>query len=99
MKVTFVLLQVFRAWKGSREEMRNLRNPKFSLNNDEKCCAEKAKVSVLVLKMMLTMMMQERKGKYLVMGRRGSRPGDDLKPTFIVPWSKSKVRRRIQGWD
>ena len=39
------------------------------------------------------MMMKERKGKYLVMGRRGSRPGDDLKPTFIVPWSKSKVRR------
>ena len=44
------LLQVFRAWKGSREEMRNLRNPKFSLSNDEKCCAEKAKVSVLVLR-------------------------------------------------
>ena len=30
--------------------MRNLRNPKFSLSNDEKCCAEKARVSVLVLR-------------------------------------------------
>ena len=28
-----------------------------------------------------------------MMGKRGARPGDDLKPTFIIPWSKSKVRK------
>ena len=28
-----------------------------------------------------------------MMGKRGTRPGDDLKPTFIIPWSKSKVRK------
>ena len=36
---------------------------------------------------------QQKKSKYLVMGKRGGRTGGDLKPTFIVPWSKSKVRR------
>ena len=41
------IFQVFRAWKGSREEMRNLRNPKFALSQDEKCCAERAKVEIL----------------------------------------------------
>ena len=40
----FSPVEVFRAWKGSREEMRSLRNPKFSLTAEEKCCAEKAKV-------------------------------------------------------
>ena len=40
----FFPVEVFRAWKGSREEMRSLRNPKFSLTAEEKCCAEKAKV-------------------------------------------------------
>ena len=69
--------QVFRAWKGTREEMRALRNPKFSLSADEKCCAERARSS--------------KKGKFLVMGTKPSRSGGDLKPTFIVPWSKTKV--------
>ena len=36
---------------------------------------------------------QHKKSKYLVMGKRGGRAGEDLKPTFIVPWTKSKVRR------
>ena len=44
----FHIFQVFRAWKGSREEMRNLRNPKFSLSQDEKCCAERAKVDIIL---------------------------------------------------
>ena len=69
--------QVFRAWKGTREEMRALRNPKFALSSDEKCCAEKARTT--------------KKGKFLVMGTKPSKSGGDLKPTFIVPWSKTKV--------
>ena len=39
------------------------------------------------------MFQQNKKSKYLVMGKRGGRAGEDLKPTFIVPWTKSKVRR------
>ena len=69
--------QVFRAWKGTREEMRALRNPKFTLETNEKCCADRAR--------------DNKKGKFLVMGTKPSKPGADLKPTFIVPWSKSKV--------
>ena len=71
-------LQVFRAWKGTRAEMRSLRNPKFLLKAEDKCCAERARAS--------------KRGKFLVMGERPAQPGAELKPTFIVPWSKSKVR-------
>ena len=71
-------MQVFRAWKGTRAEMRSLRNPKFLLKAEDKCCAERARAS--------------KRGKFLVMGERPAQPGAELKPTFIVPWSKSKVR-------
>jgi len=74
--------QVFRAWKGTREEMRALRNPKFSLTSDEKCCADRARDS--------------KKGKFLVMGTKPAQPGEDLRPTFIVPWSKSKEIKRAR---
>lgn len=74
--------QVFRAWKGTREEMRALRNPKFSLSADEKCCAEKARST--------------KKGKFLVMGTKPSKSNGDLKPTFIVPWSKTKEIKRAR---
>ena len=49
-------LQVFRAWKGTRAEMRSLRNPKFLLKAEYKCCAERARAS--------------KRGKFLVMGER-----------------------------
>jgi len=74
--------QVFRAWKGTREEMRALRNPKFVLSSDEKCCAERARAN--------------KKGKFLVMGTKPSSSGGDLKPTFIVPWSKTKEIKRAR---
>jgi len=74
--------QVFRAWKGTREEMRALRNPKFTLETNEKCCADRAR--------------DNKKGKFLVMGTKPSKPGADLKPTFIVPWSKSKEIKRAR---
>merc|ERR1719510_380479 len=35
--------QVFRAWKGSRQELRALRNPKFVLSSEQRCCAQKAR--------------------------------------------------------
>jgi len=74
--------QVFRAWKGTRAEMRSLRNPKFLLKAEDKCCAERARAS--------------KRGKFLVMGERPAQPGAELKPTFIVPWSKSKEIKRAR---
>jgi len=73
--------QVFRAWKGTRAEMRALRNPKFPLRREHRCCAEKAR--------------ENRSGKFLVMGRRPE-AGGALTPTFIAPWSKSKEIKRAR---
>jgi hypothetical protein len=35
--------KVFRAWKGTREELKALRNPTFSFKQEDACCAEQAK--------------------------------------------------------
>merc|ERR1719228_969076 len=74
--------QVFRAWKGTRAEMKALRNPKFSLKSDESCCAERAR--------------NNKNGKFLVMGMRPSERETDMVLTFIVPWSKSKEIKRAR---
>lgn len=74
--------QVFRAWKGTRAEMKALRNPKFSLKSDESCCAERAR--------------DNKSGKFLVMGMRPSGRETDMVLTFIVPWSKSKEIKRAR---
>jgi len=74
--------QVFRAWKGTREEMRGLRNPKFDIASDERCCVEKAK--------------RERQSRFLMMGKKPSNPGEDLKLTFMIPWTKSKEIKRAR---
>merc|ERR1719228_1417401 len=68
--------QVFRAWKGTRAEMKALRNPKFSLRRDERCCADRAR--------------ENRNGKFLVMGKRPTNANSPMQPTFIASWSKSK---------
>merc|ERR1719167_881221 len=62
--------------------MRSLRNPKFVLSSDERCCAARAK--------------ENKRGKFLVMGRKPESKGADLKPTFIVPWTKSKEIKRAR---
>jgi len=73
--------RVYRAWKGTKEEMKKLRNPKIGLTDQEKCCADRAK---------------EHEGdKFLVMGKK-PRTGGDLVPTFIIPWTKSKEIRRAR---
>jgi len=74
--------QVFRAWKGSREEMRALRNPRFDLKADEKCCAAKAQ--------------HERRSRFLVMGMKPQKPRSGLSLTFMVPWTKSKEIKRAR---
>jgi len=74
--------QVFRAWKGTRAEMKALRNPKFSLRRDERCCADRAR--------------ENRNGKFLVMGRRPTEANAPMQPTFIAPWSKSKEIKRAR---
>jgi len=73
--------RVYRAWKGTRQEMKALRNPKIKLADDELCCSERAK--------------EREGGKFLVMGRK-PRDGGDLVPTFIIPWTKSKEIRRAR---
>lgn len=74
--------QVFRAWKGTRSEMKALRNPKFSLKRQQTCCAAKARAN--------------KNGKFLVMGTKPSKAGASMAPTFIVPWSKSKEIKRAR---
>jgi len=74
--------QVFRAWKGTREEMRGLRNPRFELAPDERCCAEQVK--------------RQRRSRFLVMGKKPASPGADMKLTFMVPWTKSKEIKRAR---
>lgn len=74
--------QVFRAWKGTRAEMKALRNPKFSLRRDERCCADRAR--------------ENRNGKFLVMGKRPTDANSPMQPTFIASWSKSKEIKRAR---
>jgi len=74
--------QVFRAWTGTRQQMKALRNPKFSLRSDERCCTEKVR--------------ENKSSKFLVMGKKPSGRGEDLVTTFIVPWSKAKEIKRAR---
>merc|ERR1719402_38648 len=71
--------QVFRAWKGTRAEMKALRNPKFSLRREQRCCADRAR--------------ENRNGKFLVMGKRPKDANSPMQPTFIASWSKSKDQK------
>ena len=34
---------------------------------------------------------RERQSRFLMMGKKPSNPGEDLKLTFMIPWTKSKV--------
>jgi len=75
--------QVFRAWKGTKDEMRKLRNPKFSLPSDEQCCVQRTR--------------DNKKGKFLVMGNKpDSKRGSGLSVNFIMPWTKSKEIKRAR---
>ena len=40
---------------------------------------------------------RERRSKFLIMGMKPERPGKDLKVTFMVPWSKSKVSFKTEA--
>lgn len=73
--------KVFRAWKGTREELKALRSPTFTFTQDEACCAEQAK--------------QDKQKKFLIMGKKPGQSGE-LQPTFIVPWSNSKEIKRAR---
>jgi len=74
--------QVFRAWKGTKDEMKSLKNPKFSLDTQERCCAERTRNNM--------------KGKFLVMGHKPMNKARDLSLTFIMPWTKSKEIKRAR---
>ena len=38
---------------------------------------------------------RERQSRFLVMGKKPSNPGEDMKLTFMIPWTKSKVLLKI----
>merc|ERR1719483_1102883 len=77
------MAQVFRAWEVTKDEMRKLRNPKFSLKADEQCCAQRAR--------------DNKKGKFLVMGHKpDKKKGSGLSVNFIMPWTKSKEIKRAR---
>jgi len=68
---------VFKTWRGTPLELRKLRRPQLSLERDSECCSDWLRD-------------QPKKQRYLVMGVKD---GDDLVPTFILPWVKSKVKK------
>lgn len=73
--------RVFRAWKGTRAELRSLRNPKFLFAENQTCCTAKAK--------------EQKSKRYLIMGNKSRVPGEFL-PTFMIPWSKAKELKRAR---
>ena len=66
---------VFKTWRGTPLELRKLRRPQLSLERESECCSDWLRD-------------QPKKQRYLVMGVKR---GEDLVPTFILPWIKSKV--------
>ena len=66
---------VFKTWRGTPLELRKLRRPHLSLDDASECCSD-------------WLQDQPNKQRYLVMGLK---KGDELVPTFILPWVKSKV--------
>ena len=75
---------------------------RLGLAADERCCAEQAKVQnqqslFLETRVKWNRFQKERRSKFLVMGKRPERPGKDMKLTFMVPWSKSKVKQNISS--
>ena len=68
---------VFKTWRGTPIELRKLRRPHLSLDDASECCSGWLRG-------------QPKKQRYLVMGLK---KGDDLVPTFIIPWVKSKVTK------
>ena len=71
---------VFKTWRGTPLELRKLRRPQLSLERESECCSDWLRD-------------QPKKQRYLVMGVKR---GEDLVPTFILPWIKSKVSLHLQ---
>ena len=67
---------VYKTWRGTTSELRKLRKPRLELNESDLCCSQWIKS-------------HSKKQKFLVMGRNKE---NSLVPTFIVPWSRDKVR-------
>lgn len=74
---------VFKTWRGTPSELRKLRKPTLRLDGGAECCTDWVKE-------------QPKQQRYLVMGKKKEVSGDDdkegLVATFILPWSRSRVR-------
>ena len=72
---------VYKTWKGTPQEMRKLRKPKLLLEPQDECCSGYVQDQ------------PKQQQRYLVMGKK---QGDNLVTTFILPWSRNKVRNNIR---
>ncbi len=69
---------VFKTWRGTPAELRQLRKPKLQLLAQDACCAESLAAH------------DNSRQRYLVMGKKND--DGSLVAKFIMPWSKSEVR-------
>ena len=66
---------VFKTWRGTPSELRQLRKPKLKLETSDGCCSNWLKA-------------RPKKERYLVMGKKNE---NGLVATFLLPWARNKV--------
>lgn len=66
---------VYKTWRGTPSELRQLRKPRLQLDAGDECCSDWIKD-------------HSKKQRFLVMGKKQD---NNLVPTFILPWSRDKV--------
>ena len=70
---------VYKAPRADKDALRKLRKPKLKLQSSDECCAQWIR-------------RQPQKTRFLVMGNSEDSSMESLVPTFIIPWSRNKVR-------
>ena len=71
---------VYKAPRADKDALRKLRKPKLKLQSSDECCAQWIR-------------RQPQKTRFLVMGNSEDSSMESLVPTFIIPWSRNKVRK------
>ncbi|QQP39127.1 Secreted frizzledrelated protein 01-05-2020, partial [Caligus rogercresseyi] len=65
---------VYKTWRGTPKELKKLRKPRLTLRPEDACCSGWIKD-------------RRKRQSYLLMG---SKDGDDLVPSLIIPWTKDR---------
>ncbi|XP_040568733.1 secreted frizzled-related protein 5 [Lepeophtheirus salmonis] len=71
---------VYKTWRGTPGELRKLRKPKLKLRPEDSCCSVWVKA-------------RRKRQNYLLMG---SKVGEELVPSLILPWTKDRVLKRAR---